>query len=132
VSVEINHLVVPATEKITSAQFLGDILGLAAGEPVGHVQPVQIGAMRLFYDDEVADICPMHIALLVDDDTFDAAHQRLLDAEIPIYADLLHQQPDEINHRRGRRVLYFDDPDGHLFELMTPVTPAVPVPGESG
>jgi hypothetical protein len=44
----------------------------------------------------------------------------------------LHQQPGEINYRRGRRVLYFDDPDKHLFELMTPVTSATPVPAESG
>jgi catechol 2,3-dioxygenase-like lactoylglutathione lyase family enzyme len=119
VSIEINHLVVPATDKKTSARFLADILGLPVGEPFSHFLPVQIGTLTLDYDD-ATDIRPMHIAFLVDDATFDAAHRRLLDAEVPIYADPFHKEPGAINHRRGGRGVYFDDPDRHLFELMTP------------
>jgi catechol 2,3-dioxygenase-like lactoylglutathione lyase family enzyme len=117
-SIEVNHLIVPATDKTSSARFLAGILGLPIGEPVSHFQPVQVGAVTLDYDN-AADIRPIHVAFLVDDATFDAAHKRLLDAGVPTYADPGRSLPSQVNHRFGGRGVYFDDPDGHLFELMT-------------
>jgi catechol 2,3-dioxygenase-like lactoylglutathione lyase family enzyme len=117
-SIEVNHLIVPATDKKASARFLAGILGVDPGAPVSHFEPVQIGHVSLDYDDAV-DIQPIHVAFLVDDAIFDAAHQRLLEADVPTYADPRRSQPGQINHRYGGRGVYFDDPDGHLFELMT-------------
>jgi catechol 2,3-dioxygenase-like lactoylglutathione lyase family enzyme len=117
-SIEVNHLIVPATDKKASARFLADVLAIDLGTTVSHFQPVQIGKVTLDYDD-ATDIRPMHIAFLVDDATFDAAHRRLIDAGAASYADPGRSQPGRINHRYGGRSVYFDDPDGHLFELMT-------------
>jgi catechol 2,3-dioxygenase-like lactoylglutathione lyase family enzyme len=117
-SVEINHLIVPATDKRVSAQFLADVLGLEVSTSMGHFQPVQIGHVTLDYDNATR-VQPMHIAFLVDDATFDAAHRRLLETEVRTYADPGRRQAGAINHRSGGRGVYFDDPDGHLFELMT-------------
>lgn len=36
-----------------------------------------------------------------------------------IFADPMRNQPGEINRRFGGRGVYFDDPSGHLFELIT-------------
>lgn len=124
-SVEINHLIVPATDKHASAEFLSNVLGISTSAAAGHFRPVQIGTITLDFDD-AADIRPMHIAFLVDDATFEAAYRRLLDAGTPTYADPGRSQPGEINHRWGGRGVYFDDPDGHFFELMTAVPPAQP------
>ena len=117
-SIEVNHLIVPATDKKASARFLADALGVDMRQAVSHFQPVQIGQVTLDYDD-ATDIRPMHIAFLVDDATFDAAHRRLNDAGAATYADPGRNQAGKINHRYGGRGVYFDDPDGHLFELMT-------------
>ena len=117
-SIEVNHLIVPATDKRTSAKFLADILGIQMGEPVSHFQPVQVGTVTLDYDD-AADIRPLHIAFLVDDATFEAAHERLLDSGVTTYADPGRSRPRQINHRYGGRGVYFDDPDRHLFAFMT-------------
>jgi catechol 2,3-dioxygenase-like lactoylglutathione lyase family enzyme len=117
-SIEVNHLIVPATDKQASARFLAYVLGVEPGPAVSHFQPIQIGQVTLDYDD-ATHIRPMHIAFLVDDATFDAAHQRLNDAGAATYADPGRSQPGQINHRYGGRGIYFDDPDGHLFELMT-------------
>jgi ketosteroid isomerase-like protein/catechol 2,3-dioxygenase-like lactoylglutathione lyase family enzyme len=117
-SIQVNHLIVPATDKKTSAQFLAHILGLPMGEPASHFQPVQVGTVTLDYD-YASDIRPIHVAFLVNDATFDAAHERLLEANVPIYADPGRSRPGQINHRYGGRGVYFDDPDQHLFELMT-------------
>jgi catechol 2,3-dioxygenase-like lactoylglutathione lyase family enzyme len=121
-SIEINHLIVPAADKIASAQFLSAVLGISPSAPAGHFQPVQVGTVTLDFED-ATDIRPMHIAFLVDDATFEAAHQRLLDAGTRTYADPSRSQPGKINHRWGGRGVYFDDPDGHFFELMTAVPP---------
>ncbi len=117
-SIEVNHLIVPATDKGASARFLSGILGVDLPGPMGHFQPVQIGHVTLDYDNATA-IRSMHIAFLVDDTTFDLAHRRLLDAGVSTYADPGRSQPGQINHRFGGRGVYFDDPDRHLFELLT-------------
>ena len=117
-SIEVNHLIVPATDKKASARFLADVLGIELAPAVSHFEPVQIGHVTLDYDD-ATDIRPMHIAFLVDDATFDAAQGRLVDIDAATYADPGRSQPGQINHRYGGRGVYFDDPDGHLFELLT-------------
>jgi hypothetical protein len=44
-------------------------------------------------------------------------------AGTPTYADPSRSQPGQINHRYGGRGVYFDDPDGHFFELLTAAPP---------
>jgi catechol 2,3-dioxygenase-like lactoylglutathione lyase family enzyme len=122
-SIEIDHLIVPATDKRASARFLADVLGIEPEKAVSHFQPVKVGRVTLDYDD-ADNIQPLHIAFLVDDDTFEAAHRRLVDGGAAIYADPARSQPGQINHRHGGRGVYFDDPDGHFFELMTRAAPA--------
>jgi catechol 2,3-dioxygenase-like lactoylglutathione lyase family enzyme len=124
-SIEINHLIVPATDKNASAEFLSSVLGISPSTAAGHFRPVQVGTVTLDFDNST-EIRPMHIAFLVDDATFEAAYQRLLDAGTPTYADPGRSQPGEINRRWGGRGVYFDDPDGHFFELMTAVPPPEP------
>ncbi len=119
-SVEINHLIVPASDKRASARFLAGILGLEPDPPVAHFEPLRVGTVTLDFDD-ATEIQPMHIAFLVDEATFDAARQRLLDAGASTYADPRRSRPGQIYQRAaGGRGVYFDDPDGHLFELLTP------------
>jgi len=120
-SIEINHLIVPASDKVGSARFLADVLGVDVSAPMAHFQPVQVGTVTLDYDDAPGDIRSMHIAFLVDDETFDHGYALLLERGVSTYADPGRHQPGEINHRFGGRGVYFDDPDGHFFELMTSV-----------
>jgi catechol 2,3-dioxygenase-like lactoylglutathione lyase family enzyme len=117
-SIQVDHIIIPARDKVASARFLADILGIEPAAPVAHFQPVQVGPVSLDFDN-ATDFKPMHVAFLVDDATFDAAHDRLLDRDVPTYADPGRHQPGDINHRFGGRGVYFDDPDGHLFELLT-------------
>jgi catechol 2,3-dioxygenase-like lactoylglutathione lyase family enzyme len=118
-SIEINHIIVPAKDRKVSAAFLGDILGVEPGPAfIPHFEPLQVGGVTLDFAD-AAEVQSMHIAFLVDDATFDAAYARLLELGTATFADPMRSQPGEINRRFGGRGVYFDDPDGHFFELMT-------------
>lgn len=118
-SIEINHLIVPATDRKASARFLGDVLGVEpAPAVIPHFEPLQVGGVTLDFMDS-AETQSMHIAFVVDDETFDAALKRFGELGTATFADPMRSQPGEINHRWGGRGIYFDDPDGHFFELMT-------------
>jgi catechol 2,3-dioxygenase-like lactoylglutathione lyase family enzyme len=120
-SVELNHTIVSAHDKLASADFLADILGVPVGDPVGPFVPVQLGnGVTLDYMDSDAP-GRNHYAFLVDDATFDAAYARLTERGIQIWADPGHEDPDVVNTRWGGRGLYFLDPAGHNMEIMTAV-----------
>ena len=119
ISVELNHTIVSARDKHASAAFLACILGLEVGEPIGPFVPLQLanGVTLDFMDRD--DVAWQHYAFLVDDETFDAAYQRLLDGGIQTWADPGHERPGEIGTRWNGRGVYFPDPAGHDMELMT-------------
>ncbi|GAA2215242.1 hypothetical protein GCM10009850_107090 [Nonomuraea monospora] len=63
---------------------------------------------------------PGHYAFLVDDDTFDAALDRLrADAAIDYGSGPMNGWDRRINHLGGGRGVYVRDPDGHSYELFT-------------
>ena len=63
---------------------------------------------------------------LVSEEEFDAAFARIRSAGVRYYADHDRSGPGEINHYYGGRGIYFDTPDGNLFELITRPYGAVP------
>jgi catechol 2,3-dioxygenase-like lactoylglutathione lyase family enzyme len=118
-TVELNHIIVPARDKLASARFLAAILGLPAGPPLGPFIPIRVGnAVTLDYAD-ATDFHSHHCAFLVGDEEFDAAFARIRNQAIPFYADPHHTMPGEINHHNGGRGFYFEDPNGHNMELLT-------------
>jgi len=116
---ELNHTIVWARDKKASADFIAGILGIPVGAPTGPFVPVRLGnSVTLDYADTNA-VRGQHYAFLVSDDEFDAAFGRIRTAGIGYWADPLHQQAGEINHRSGGRGVYFEDPNGHNMELLT-------------
>jgi catechol 2,3-dioxygenase-like lactoylglutathione lyase family enzyme len=119
VSIQLNHIIIPAKEKWTSAKFLAAILGLEPGPQWGPFVPIRTsnGVTIDFVD--AGHFEPYHCAFLVSDVEFDAALAHLRDQRLVFYADFSRKQPGEINHLYGGRGVYFDDPNGHLLELIT-------------
>ena len=115
----LDHIIVPARDKQASARFLADILGVEPEAPWGHVVPVRTsnGVALDFVDSK--DVRTQHYAFLVDDTEFDAGFAKIKDRGIPYYARPDKSGPGEINRYWGGRGVYFEDPDGHLLELIT-------------
>jgi len=119
-SVDLDHVIIHASDPRRSATMLAELLGLPVLPDWGPFVRVQTGnRVTLDYLRDDPPFTKQHCALLVDDDTFDAAHRRLVDGGVATYADAWRRQPGEINHHYGGRGVYFDDPDGHLMELIT-------------
>ncbi len=119
-TVQLNHTIVAAHDKKTSAQFLADILGLDVSPQYGPFIPVAIpNSVTLDYMDTEGEITPQHYAFLVSEAEFDTIFARIRETGLPYWADPGHHHPHEINTRDGGRGTYFDDPNGHVLEILT-------------
>jgi catechol 2,3-dioxygenase-like lactoylglutathione lyase family enzyme len=118
-SVQLNHTIVAARDKHQAADFLGRIMGLRVCEPFGPFVPVETanGVSLDFMD--ASEITPQHYAFLVSEEEFDAIFGRIQSAGLQYWAYPRHENPGEINHRDGGRGVYFDDPNGHVLEILT-------------
>lgn len=115
----LNHIIIPAKDKDASATFLADILGVEAGPQWGPFRPVKTGnGVTLDFVDS-QDVRTQHYAFLVDDAEFDAGFGKIKAQGVPYFADPHRRQPGEINRHWGGRGVYFEDPNGHLLELIT-------------
>lgn len=117
--IEFNHVAVAAKDKRTSATFLKDLLGLPEPTSWGPFLSLTLDdGVRLDYAEPGVDFPGQHYALLVSDAVFDRALERLETDRVPFSAGP-GQPANEINHNHGGRGVYFDDPSGHHFELIT-------------
>jgi catechol 2,3-dioxygenase-like lactoylglutathione lyase family enzyme len=60
-----------------------------------------------------------HYAFLVPDEKFERVFARVKERGIQYWADPGRTRPTELYEHNGGRGLYFQDPDGHLLEVMT-------------
>ncbi|GAA0502981.1 hypothetical protein GCM10011581_27120 [Saccharopolyspora subtropica] len=119
-AVQLNHTIVAATDKIASARFLTDLLGLPEPEPFGPFMCVQTSNnVTLDFLETDGEITSQHYAFLVSEDEFDEIFGRIRKRGLPYWADPAHREAGEINTRDGGRGVYFDDPDGHNMEILT-------------
>ena len=120
VSVQLNHTIVSCHDQQRSAAFLTGILGLPAATRFGHFLVVTAdNDVSLDFAETHRDIAPQHYAFLVGEEEFNAAFGRIREQELPYWADPGKTQRGAVNHRDGGRGLYFEDPDGHLLEIIT-------------
>lgn len=126
-SVTLNHTIIPTNDKRASAEFLAGILGLPVGQPFGPFIPLPVGdtltldfAEVDFADRGVTSIAPHHYAFHVEEPEFDQIFERIVASGVKYYAE--PHEPHrygEINTSRGGRAVYFDDPNGHIMEVLT-------------
>jgi catechol 2,3-dioxygenase-like lactoylglutathione lyase family enzyme len=119
-TVHFNHVAVAAKDKQESATFLANLLGLAEPTASGPFLSVTLDdGVRLDYAEPRVEFPGQHYALLVSDDVFDRALERIKAQHVQFWADPGMRCPNEINTNHGGRGIYFDDPSGHHFELIT-------------
>jgi catechol 2,3-dioxygenase-like lactoylglutathione lyase family enzyme len=118
-AVRLNHTIVAARDRDAGARFLADVLGLPAPASVGPFTVVQVGDTSLDFHDSGDAIESQHYAFLVDEAEFDRIFARIRERDLTYWADPHREEPGRINEWDGGRGVYFDDPNGHLLEVIT-------------
>jgi len=118
IAVEVNHIVIPAKDKRATAELLAYVLGLEVeGRFDESVRILRSNGLTLEFSE--CNACwAFQCAFLLSDVEFDAALSRIDSGAINFYAEIDRTGFAKINRRYGSRCIYFDDPNGHLFELI--------------
>ena len=128
-TIRLDHTIVPAKDKVASAEFCAEIFGLTV-KPVDHFAPVQVNESLTFdfadepepwggpgFDPRTGQ--SHHYAFHVSEAEFEAIFGRVKAKGIAYGSGPFTHTDGQINTRRGGRGFYFEDPYGHLLEVMT-------------
>ena len=120
-TVHLDHLMVPCRNKLASAKLLADLLGVPWSETgVGPFAPVYVNdGLTLDFDEWTEPFNQIHYCFRVDPDDFDAILGRIRVEGIP-YRSSVHGPVDQqIDTQHGGRIVYWNEPDGHQWEMLT-------------
>ena len=120
-AIELDHLLVPSRDRFGAAKQLADLLGVPWSETgVGPFCPVYVNdGLTLDFDQAEGDFPVMHYCFRVTQDEFDAILARIRAAGIA-YRSVPHGATDmQVNTQHGGSIVYWNEPDGHVWELLT-------------
>lgn len=119
-AIEFNHTIAWSRDAKASARFLAEILGLPAPRTVYHFEAVTTAnGVNIDFADKEGEIRMQHYAFLVSEPEFDGIFGRIRARGLAYWADPARTTPGEVNHHDGGRGVYFQDPSGHLLEIIT-------------
>jgi catechol 2,3-dioxygenase-like lactoylglutathione lyase family enzyme len=121
-AIQLDHLTVPSKDRVAAARQLGTLLGVAwaAQGAVGPFSPVYVSDELTIDFDQWTDAVPQqHYCFRVSDADFDLILARIQKAGLA-YRSLPHGPDDhQVNPAFGGRLVYWSQPDGHVWELLT-------------
>ena len=118
--VQFNHTIVWAHDSEASATFLAQIMGLSKPKRWGPFQIVETeNGVNVDFMDKEGEIRTQHYAFLVSEQEFDEIFGRIQQRGLSYWADPARTEEGKINHHDGGRGIYFEDPNGHMLEVIT-------------
>lgn len=120
-SIQLDHTLVSARDRKASAALLALILDVPWAETgVGPFSPVYVNqGLTLDFDQAEGAFAVQHFCFRVSDAEFDAIVGRLM-AHGMAYRSSPHGTVDhQINTQHGGRIVYWSEPDGHVWEALT-------------
>jgi catechol 2,3-dioxygenase-like lactoylglutathione lyase family enzyme len=120
-AIQLNHTIVHSKDARASADFLAALFGLPAPRKFFHFFCVQMSndVTLDFLDADGMEVQMQHYAFLVSEAEFDQIFGRIRQRGMKYWADPGRKQAGEINRHFGGRGVYFEDPSGHLLEIIT-------------
>ena len=120
-AIKLNHTIVHSKDKRASAQFFASLFGLPAPKPFYGFLDVEVanGVTLAFLDADGMEIQAQHYAFLVSEGEFDEVFGRIRSRGLRYWADPGRREEGRINRHFGGRGVYFEDPSGHLLEIIT-------------
>ena len=120
-SVQLDHVMIPARDRKAAAELLATLLGVPWAESgVGPFSPVYVNdGLTLDFDQAEGAFPVLHYCFRVSESDFDGIVARLETAGIE-YRSTPHGPVDmQVNSGQGGRIVYWSEPDGHVWEALT-------------
>lgn len=118
---QLDHMIVPARDRKLAAELLAFVLGVPWAETgIGPFCPVYVNENLTLDFDQAEDQLPvLHYCFRVTDIEFDGILSRLQHRRIA-YRSAPHGPVDmQVNTQHGGRIVYWSEPDGHVWEALT-------------
>jgi len=119
--IELDHIMVPSRDRDAAARQLASLLGVTwSPSKVGPFAAVYVNAgLTIDFDQWEGEFPSGHYCFRVDERSFDQMLGRIRNALIP-YRSQPHGAADyKVNTTLGGRIVYWSEPDGHVWELLT-------------
>jgi len=120
-TVHLDHTIVPSRNKAASAKLLGELLGVEWSESgAGPFAPVYVNdGLTLDFIDTDEDFPIYHFCFRVSEDEFDSILGRIKAAGIKYRSSVRGPVDLQISTQFGGRSIYWNEPDGHQWEMLT-------------
>ena len=115
----LDHVIVPSHNRFEGAKFLADLLRVPWEKSQGNFSPVYVNESLTvdFADREQFE--SHHLCFRVSDEEFDGIFGRIQAAGISYRSRPRGENDMQINTRLGGKNVYWQDADGHLWEILT-------------
>ncbi|MGE8321218.1 MAG: VOC family protein [Comamonas sp.] len=120
-SIELDHVIVSARHRDTSARQLAQLLGVPCGPTrEGPFFAVYVNAGLTLDFIETDESFPVeHFCFRVSEADFDAILARLRAAGIAFRSTVRGPMDGQVNTGYGGRMVYWNEPEGHQWEMLT-------------
>jgi catechol 2,3-dioxygenase-like lactoylglutathione lyase family enzyme len=120
-NIELDHLMVPARDKLAAAKLLAELLGVPwSPTGIGPFVPVFVSdSLTLDFDQWSEPVPLIHFCFRVSEDDFDRILDRIRAKGIAFRSSVHGAVDHAIDTAHGGRIVYWNEPDGHMWEMLT-------------
>ncbi|MBX3587895.1 MAG: VOC family protein [Ramlibacter sp.] len=120
-SIELDHVIVSARDQRASARLLAELLGVRwAQSGAGPFSPVYVNqGLTLDFIDDATEFPVAHFCFRVSPEAFDGILARIRARGIPFRSSVRGPVDMAVNTDHGGRLIYWNEPDGHQWEILT-------------
>ena len=120
--IALDNMIVPSKDRVASARLLAQLLGVPWAEQasIGPFSPAYVNeSLTLDFDEWTEPIPKQHYCFRVSDSEFDSILERVVSAGIPFRSTPHGPIDGQVNPAFGGRLVYWDEPEGHTWEVLT-------------
>ena len=127
----LDHLTIPSRNRVAAARLLALVLGVPWAEngAVGAYSPVYVNAgLTLDFAEGCVPFEKQHCCFRVEQEAFDGIVQRMQAAGVPFRSTAHGPDDGQASAAYGGQRIYWSEPDGHVWELLTVSYKRLPAP----
>jgi hypothetical protein len=119
--IDLDHTIVPSHHRVASARLLAELLDVPwAEEGLSVFSPVYVNdGLTLDFIETDEPFPVYHFCFRVSQAEFDAILARIQAASIPYRSSVRGPVDMKINRDYGGSMIYWNEPDGHQWEMLT-------------